>query len=299
MITKTEKQHIADSYLMIINEYFTKFIDSEMCNYESNETVSYDILNSNLLTGLIIINRVFEYTFIKTKSTNSAYYYSNEAFTYYLEYMDQIYKANLSQNINHSDAIFFVYKKTIFDLFDGDTKTENSLTSIELGGKSLVSNIVHSNKDNNHIFKHISNDEFSDVFLTITTIIDLLLVWKESFANKGHESFRPNFSLEEIQNPCYYNRVEFCQKFTEFFFKDIEKSEYIVKRLKIVNDSLDIPLLHWKELLEELITEIKRHKKRANKPPDSEFTFTFYSNKDLILEKLENKEYNYVVKMLV
>jgi hypothetical protein len=93
--------------------------------------------------------------------------------------------------------------------------------------------------------------------------------------------------------------VEFCQKFTEFFFKDIEKSEYIVKRLKIVNDSLDIPLLHWKELLEELITEIKRHKKRANKPPDSEFTFTFYSNKDLILEKLENKEYNYVVKMLV
>jgi hypothetical protein len=212
--------------------------------------------------------------------------------------MDQIYKANLSQNINHSDAIFFVYKKTIFDLFDRDTKTENSLTSIELGGKSLVSNIVHSNKDNNHIFKHISNDEFSDVFLTITTIIDLLLVWKESFANKGHESFRPNFSLEEIQNPCYYNRVEFCQKFTEFFFKDIEKSEYIVKRLKIVNDSLDIPLLHWKELLEELITEIKRHKKRANKPPDSEFTFSFYSNKDLILEKLENKEYNYVAKML-
>jgi hypothetical protein len=60
---------------MIINEYFTKFIESELCSCEYsgslNDIISYDLLhhqlNSNLLTGMMIINRVFEYTFIKTR----------------------------------------------------------------------------------------------------------------------------------------------------------------------------------------------------------------------------------------
>ena len=36
MLNKIEKKCIIDAYLMIINEYFNKFIDSEICNYETN-----------------------------------------------------------------------------------------------------------------------------------------------------------------------------------------------------------------------------------------------------------------------
>ena len=306
MITKTEKQYISDSYLMIINEYFTKFIESELCSFEYsgslNDIISYDLLhhqlNSNLLTGIMIINRVFEYTFIKTRNISSTYYYSIQALTYYLEYIEQIYKANLSQDINHSDAVFFVYKKTIFDLFDGDVKHE-TISTIELGGKSILSNIIQSisceNQAKNtkrnglilgpNLFKNISNEEFTHIFLNITKITDILLGWKESFINK------------ENGKPSYCNRIEFCQKFQESFLKDIEKYEYIIERLNIIHESTSINIHQWKELLKELIMEITKNKK--NKVDNTNFTFFFYSNKDIILEKLYNNDYKYVVKLIV
>lgn len=299
MITKTEKQYISDSYFMIINEYFTKFIESEVCISELNEVMSYDLLdhqlNSNLLTGVMIINRVFEYTFIKTKNINSTYYYSIRALTYYLEYIEQIYKANLSQDLNQSDAVFFVYKKTIFELFDGDIKHETSLSTIELGGKGILSNIIKSFSDENtkcssstigqNLFIHISNEEFMHIFLNITKITDILLVWKESFTDKDNEKL------------SYFNRIEFCKKFHESFLKNIERYEYVFERLNIIYESLSINIHQWKELLKELIIEITKNKKKNY--DNTDFTFLFYSNKDTILEKLYNCDYKYVVKFII
>jgi len=45
--------------------------------------------------------------------------------------MEQIYRSNLCQNLNHMDAVMFVYRKTIFDLYDGETEDSyNTMTNI-------------------------------------------------------------------------------------------------------------------------------------------------------------------------
>ena len=299
MISVKEKQYIADTYSMIITEYFSKFMESSICNYEANGSHSYDIFqnqhNSNLLTGIIIINRTFEYIFIKTKNIQSSYYYANESITYYLEYMEQIYRSNLSQDINHSDALYFVYNKIIFEHFDSHSKGE----LVELGGKSILSNIIQSNNDD-PLFTHISTEDFATAFSVIAKIVDVLLVWKQLTTEN---TYGVHSSL--VEKPSYHVRIEFCQKYLETFLKDIEKNESIIERLILIYESLDISFTQWHELLNELAKcpETFDHRRRIpsknKKSKNEDFVFSYYSNKQLILEKLEENDVVFVAKWLL
>jgi hypothetical protein len=284
MITKTEKKCISDMYLMIINEYFTKFAESCICNYEINSNfndykpIDYQ-LNCNLFTGILIINRVFEYTFIKTKNISTTYFYSNEAYVYYLEYMEQIYQANLSQNVNHSDAILFVYKKTIFELLDNDNVSELSTSSIEIGGKGILSNIIQSNRDN-HSLTHILNDEFKSIFLVVTKIVKILLVSNDN-------------------NPTYSSRIEFCKKYLEPFFKNIEKLSNLINKLDILHQNLEFNQNTWKRFLKELLLDMNKLQKNKKTISDSDFIIQFYYEKSSIQEKLDNNDFTLAIKWFI
>ena len=259
MSSRLEKQSIKDTYQMILNEYFSKFIESEICHLEKNHfvndngsVINFDKqLNYNLFTGILVINRVFEYVFIKTKSISSTYYYSSEAFSYYLEYMEQIYKANLLNNFNHADAILFVYKKTIFEMFEC-----NETTTVELGGRSILSSIIGSNKDNNNIFQ-IGDDEFKQLFLLMTKTINLLMCWKDPFLHKANMTNMTNMSVigpDELVNnttESYEVRIEFCQHFMENFMKNIDKSSSLIECLEIIYQRLLWSNQLWKTFLDE------------------------------------------------
>jgi len=341
MTNRLEKQTIVDTYQIVLNEYFLKFLESDICRIEQNFCVNdnggfinFDNhINSTLFTGISTINRVFEYVFLKTKHISSAYYYSNEAFSYYLEYMEQIYKAGLLYNINHADAILFVYKKTIFEMFEN-----NNTTTVELGGRSIFSNIIESNKEANNAFQ-ISDKDFKDIFLLLSKTAHLLLCWKEPFLENLPSSLngRAPFKVEnprsaegsltfkveyqrsaegsltiKVENPrsaegsltevvtipesSFIQRIEFCQHFLENFMKNIDKIGWKIECLEIMHQRLTWTNRSWKLFLEELIADVtKRNRKKLDNNMTG-FLLSFNMEKLSLQEKINKEDIQSILK---
>ena len=289
MTNRLEKQTIVDTYQTVLNEYFSKFLESDICNIEQNfcvnngSVINFDShINWHLFTGITIINRVFEYIFLKTKQITYAYYYSNEAFSYYLEYMEQIYKANLLYNVNHADAIVFVYKKTIFELYEN-----NNTTTVELGGRSIFSNIIESNKGINNVFL-INNNDFKSLFLLLTKTVNLLLCWKDTFSGE--------VVICEVPVSSFKNRIEFCKHFLENYLKNIEKIGPKIDCLEILFQRLYWDHKLWKLFLDELLVDItKRNKKKSNENLIV-FLLSFNMEKFALQEKLNNEDVQSILK---
>jgi len=289
MTNRLEKQTIVDTYQTVLNEYFSKFLESDICNIEHNlcvnngSVINFDShINSHLFTGITIINRVFEYIFLKTKHITYAYYYSNEAFSYYLEYMEQIYKANLLYNVNHADAIVFVYKKTIFELYEN-----NNTTTVELGGRSIFSNIIESNKGVNNVFL-INNNDFKSLFLLLTKTVHLLLCWKDTFS--GEEA------ICEVPVSSFKNRIEFCQYFLESYMKNIEKIGWKIDCLEILFQRLYWDHKLWKLFLEELLLDITKRNKKKSDENLIVFLLSFNMENLTLQEKLNNGDVQSILK---
>lgn len=296
MITNIDNQIIIDIYIVILNKYFDDFLKLEIYNYQHNKccfgeqniVVNYNnISNSYLFIGVSIIHRVFEFIFKKTKNINTIYYYLNETISYYLEYIVQIYKSNLFYNLNQSETVLFVYKKIIFELFNSN---ENSTEFLEIGSKSMLSNIIGVNK-NNYSFSNITNDEFDNLFFFIKKITNLLLSWKHTFSKKNNNNFNNN-------NSTYLLRIEFCQHFLESFLKK-QNIFFIIEYIELLYSRLDINLLVWKQFLENIILEpVKKNIK--NKFENNEtFLLQLIIHKDIIQEKFEKNESKIIVKWLL
>jgi len=297
MTNRFEKQTIVDTYQTVLNEYFSKFLESEICNIEHNLCVNngnvtnFDShINSHLFTGITIINRVFEYIFLKTKHITYAYYYSNEAFSYYLEYMEQIYKANLLYNVNHADAIVFVYKKTIFELYEN-----NNTTTVELGGRSIFSNIIESSKGGNHLFL-INNNDFKTLFLLLTKTANLLLCWKDTYLYNTSSDDEDGY---EIPLLSFKMRIDFCQHFLENYMKNIEKIGRKIDCLEIMYQRLSWSNILWKLFLDEILLDLAKRNKKNTKGVDenlADFLLSFSTDKMTLQEKINNEDVKSIVK---
>jgi hypothetical protein len=232
-------------------------------------------INANLLSGIMIIHRVFECAFIKTKNIDSTYYYSNDAFTYYLEYVGQMQRANFFKAGNDTDTLLFVYKKTLFELFDSENSAESSNSSIELGGKSILTNILTASTNNTPL-NHISNLGFNDFFALLKKITNLLLLRNESF--------------KDNDKPAYIVRIEICQKFLEPFLKNIEKMEFIIDRIEILQEHLDFPNQVWREIFKELLLEISKTQRKKTNTDVKDFLIVFHNERAELQEKCDIKE---------
>jgi hypothetical protein len=294
MITKIDKQVIIDTYIIILNEFFVKFLDSEMNNYENSNhnfeqhnviVNSNNISNCNLFIGISIIHRIFEFIFQKTKNINTIYYYSNEAISYYLEYIKQVYKANLFNNLNQADAVVFVYKKIIFEL-----SNKESIEIIEIGSKNILSNIIDANKSE-HCLLHLTDDEFNNLFFFIKKNTDLLLSWKHSFSKKKENIFDNNSS--------YQLRINFFQEFIEKFLKKKESSINFIECLELFYLRFDIEIDIWKKILEDVFLEISKKNKKKGFENVEDFLLNLNIEKNDIQEKLENGETKSIVNWIL
>lgn len=288
MLSKIEKQSIMDAYVTIINNYFSNFMESDICIKEQNYylNINFDSqINRNLFIGLTIINRIFEYSLFKTKNISSTFYYTNEAITYYLEYLEQIYKANLSYIVNNTDTdiILFVYKKTILELFDNDIKNNN----ISIGGKSILSNIIESNSNFNNL-EHIPKQELKDFSLLIFKITNLLLSWKDTLELNNITKNKYSYVL----------RIESCLKLLDSFMKNIDNMIFIIDYLEIVYQHINISYSSWNNLLQEFVLDISKKNKKKGFENIEQFLLFFNLEKDIIQDNIDNNRFLCVVKQI-
>jgi hypothetical protein len=101
---------IVDKYVILILEYMN-FITE---NVSIKSDMYYKFV---FLRGLDTISHVFKFILLYTKNLDLAYYHSQKAFYFYVEFITQITDDQHSfLQLSSRDAILFVYKRTIFEI---------------------------------------------------------------------------------------------------------------------------------------------------------------------------------------
>ena len=110
-ITLITPEQVVDNYMRILREYIEAF-----CKITVDISAPY--YDCMFYTGINVINKVYVFTLMKYSTLQRANYYSQKAYVYFIEYMEQVHEHELTHAINHNDAILFIYNKTIFEMTD-------------------------------------------------------------------------------------------------------------------------------------------------------------------------------------
>ena len=101
---------ILNKYELLITEYLHFIFENVILkNNHNNKFI--------LFRGLTTISHVFQFILYYSKNLNMAYYHSQKAFYYYIEFIEQITgEQNSFLQLTSKDALMFVYRKTIFEI---------------------------------------------------------------------------------------------------------------------------------------------------------------------------------------
>jgi hypothetical protein len=261
-LKKTPKAQIVDTYTTLINEYFTSMSESAIMR-------EIEFPTSSICIGVNIIHRVFEMILMKTKSIEKTYYYAQRASCYYLEYLEQIYRANLFQNLNNMDIILFVYKKTIFDTYDGDNNdSSHTLTNImTLTNETIVFN----------------EKEWTHILMKVTELVNVLSYWENATIT-------------------FVERQELFKKYLLRFMNKIEKIDTTLQYLAIIQEKIEMTTDVYDSLLCELVKSMegKRSPVKVEKESASDMILMkFYLEEGVCREKFEQGPMRDFVKWLL
>jgi hypothetical protein len=222
---KSIQELLVSRYVYVMREYMRTVNESSQLNDISSQAY---IINN----GIYAIHRVFEYVLLKYQSLDKAVYYSKKTCYYYLEYMQQVADSNLSHNLNSMDAMLFVYKKTIFDMNDGDADG--------------ITNMMSFDQDS----AMICIEDATDMLKRMLSIIHSLLHWENS-----------SYTLVDRQDIC----DQFLERFCISAFRLGKNMEYTYSVVEMIQQKIEMGIEDYKNILVEILCRIE--KKRV--PADS------------------------------
>jgi hypothetical protein len=246
---------VVEKYVSILNEFFHLIQQSDIM-----QKLNYPV--HSLYIGINALHRVFEFVLLRTKNIEKAYYYSQKTYYYYLEYIEQIHKSNLSQSLNHLDAILFVYKKTIFSLFDGTSEEESSDT---------MSNIMTLNETR----LQFDEKDYQNIFVKISKFTNLVFDWKN-------------------ENLDFENRMNLCNMYLFRFLKQISQMDATIDYLEILQTKIKMNYLTYEELLKEILEKRDKSSRSRSGSFYSEldkneyFLMKFYIEETVFREKFDD-----------
>jgi hypothetical protein len=211
------KERIVIKYCLIVEEYFDTVTKLNVLNTLSNP-------NYTMFLGLEIMNLVFGFVLLKKKSVDYAYFYSQKSYCYFLEYIEQICKSDLSQCLNHTDVVLFVYKKTIFEILY-NTDDENS---------HCVENIMSLNEETS---EEGNSSELNRVFNILS-------------------SFTMTFFIRNSGEIQYEDRSELAKKYLRRLGENIECLPVIETGLKIIQDKFAMKMSDYENVLHEITEKL-------------------------------------------
>lgn len=236
------RKEIIQKYVILTKEYF------DLLN-KSNVMTEMNHPAHCIFIGIHSFHRVFEHMLIKTKNLRKAYFYAQKSQYYYLEYIEQLYKSNISLNINYVDIILFIYRKTIFREDDGEDQQvidfieEEIMQISDMEGKDLFQKMV---KVLNILFFW---DNVKLGFETRIKICDTYLLF--FLLNSENIEFTFVEIIQEKLKPCETKYMEILKEVTELFSAkgqtkghakghakrrtttDIEKQEHLLLKIYV------------------------------------------------------------------
>jgi hypothetical protein len=251
------KNRVIMKYSSIIKEFFTLMNQPETLKNISNP-------NPSLYIGLNAIHRVFEYVLLKMNNVENAYHYSQKCYYYYLEYLEQIHKSDLVQNINHIDVVLFVYKKTIYDIHDGDA--------------SSTSNILSLNNENNSL----NEPDLRELLNNMSNFTKILFFWDNN-------------------NITFDNRIELCENYLQRYLLRIQSLDMVNSYLEIIQQKINLDFKKYNELIYEMLNKIEKTKNlfKFDACEKNEYFLTkFYIEEQIFKEKFYAGNTKELVKWL-
>jgi len=242
------KQVIYASYAELLIDFFITMSKNK------------DLSLENIRIGINTINRVFEYTLTATKCIEKTKYYSQKSYCYYLEYIEQVGDLYLCQNLNHMDAVLFVYRKTIFDLENDDSDKSANIFSIN--SKPIT-------MDDEELHKILSN---------AFKLINVLFYWKN-------------------ENLTFLNRQAICNTFVnKLLIKKSDNLETVYSYLEMIQHKIYMDYDQYCLLLTELCE--KKMKKQDRMVCNEVFLMKFYIEETMLLDKFNSGNMKDLVKWL-
>jgi hypothetical protein len=243
--TKYFKNRIIHKYCSLIREYFLLIQQSETFKMADHSTTS-------IYTGLTIIHRVFEYILLKVNNIEHAYHHSQKCYYYYLEYIDQLYKSELSHKLNHIDTVMFVFKKTIFDIYNNDTNSTTNIMS--LNNENLI--LTHTDR--------------KQILSSLYHFVNVMFFWKNT-------------------TMTFENRNTICEKYLQRFLLKVDSLDMVKSYLEIIQQKITMDYAKYDDLLNELLLKIEKSKKPSKiteYEKEEYFLYKFYVEEDTFKEKV-------------
>ena len=247
--------HLFSKYVFAIKEYFDVVNKSDAIKNLVNA-------KSTLLIGINVIHRVFEIVLLKTKNLETAHYYSQKSVYFYSQYMEQISAADLLSTLNHTDAVMFVYKKTVCELCDKDTSAQNILS-------------VFSDDD----AINISDSEIRGIMNNIYQFINILFFW-------DNDAF------------TFENRF-YLSQFLDKYAADFESVKNQLPYLEMLQNKTEMSFEKYEEILKELGKLIKKRKSASEVSKNDLLLMKFYGEAETFQNKFHDSSTKDLVKWLV
>lgn len=109
-ITTAPINEILDKYVLLVMDYM--LLIAEKIYIKKSQYYKYIFIR-----GLDTITSVFKFILFYTKNVDLAYFHSQKAFYFYVEFIEQISNdQNTFLQLSSREACLFVYKKTIYEL---------------------------------------------------------------------------------------------------------------------------------------------------------------------------------------
>jgi len=182
---------IIEKYLYIIFQYLKQI--TENTKIKNNQHFFFI-----LMKGLDTLYHVFSNILIYTRNLNAAYYNTQKAYYYYIEFIEQINNRNRnSLNLNSKDAIMYVYQKTLFEI-NNETKMKINIKKEEreiydflLGFHKIYKLIFKSFYDKYNINLLLNKNETDEILnhlnITITKINNEKIIKKKYKLNELYD----------------------------------------------------------------------------------------------------------------
>ena len=254
---------ITKSYISTITQFIDTFLQISFEPSAMPSTEQYDCM---LYIGINLIYRVYKYSLLKFNNIKTAEYYSQKAHVFFIEYTKQIYNHELTFNINHNDAILFIYRKTIFDFDNIESKQ----------GNDKVVNMF-SLKESNEVIPNIENCIYH--LQQLHVFVNTLVQWKN----------------KEITTN---NRIYVCKEYLQKVLKNIDFIEMTTCHLEYICNDRKLTFSKYCMFLDETVNllDSKTCNHKLNK--NDIILMKYYTGSPYIQEKIDNKQLKELVLWL-
>lgn len=117
----TFKKDLVDKYVLLVMEFIHSTHTSDVVKSIDDPSI--------VINGLKCLIHVFKLALHITNNIDSAVAYTQKGSCCYLEYVEQMHKTQYILNVNISDAIMFVYSKTIGEIYAPHSSNQTSSIS--------------------------------------------------------------------------------------------------------------------------------------------------------------------------